>query len=91
MREFLVYTGLRLGIFLASLLLVGGVWALVTDSDQVPALWVVVLAFLLSGMASLFLLNPQREAFARRVASRADRAAARYEQARAKEDGPADS
>jgi hypothetical protein len=88
MREFLVYTGLRLGIFVASLLLVGGVWALVTDSDQVPALWVVVLAFLLSGVASLFLLNPQREAFARRVERRAERATARYEAARAKEDEP---
>ena len=88
MREFLVYTGLRLGIFVGSLLLVGGVWALATDSDQVPALWVVVLAFLLSGVASLFLLNRQREAFAQRVSARAERATARYEEARAKEDEP---
>jgi protein-S-isoprenylcysteine O-methyltransferase Ste14 len=87
-KEFLVYTGLRLGIFVGSLLLVGGAWALITDSDQVPALWVVVLAFLISGVASLFLLNQQREAFAQRVARRAERATAAYEAARAKEDGP---
>ncbi len=85
-REFLVYTGLRLGVFVASLLVVGGLWALVSGDDQVPAFWVVVLAFLVSGVASLFLLNPQREAFARRVSARAQRASARLEASRAKED-----
>jgi hypothetical protein len=85
-KEFLVYTGLRAGIFLASLLVVGGTWALVTGDDQVPAVWVVLLAFLLSGVASLFLLNRQREAFARRVENRADRAASRFQAAKAKED-----
>ena len=85
-KEFLVYTGLRLGIFAASLLVVGGTWALVTGDDQVPVLWVVALAFLISGLASLFLLNRQREAFAQRVSLRADRASARLEQARTKED-----
>ena len=88
MKEFLVYTGLRAGIFLASLLVVGGAWALVTGDDQVPALWVVLLAFLISGVGSLFLLNRQREAFARRVEDRADRATARFEAAKAKEDEP---
>ncbi len=88
MKEFLVYTGLRAGIFLASLLVVGGAWALVTGDDQVPVLWVVLLAFLISGVASLFLLNRQREAFARRVEDRADRATARFEAAKAKEDEP---
>jgi len=87
-KEFLVYTGLRAGIFLASLLVVGGTWALVTGDEQVPALWVVLLAFLISGVASLFLLNRQREAFARRVEARADRATERYQAAKAKEDEP---
>jgi hypothetical protein len=85
-KEFLVYTGLRIGIFVASLLVIGGVWALATGEDQVPALWVVVLAFLVSGLASAFLLNRQREAFAQRVSDRADRAAARFQEAKAKED-----
>ena len=40
------------------------------------------------GVASLFLLNRQREAFAQRVERRAARATARYEEARAKEDEP---
>jgi uncharacterized membrane protein len=85
-KEFLVYTGLRAGIFLGSLLVVGGTWALVTGDDQVPAVWVVLVAFLLSGVASLFLLNRQREAFARRVETRADKASARFQAAKAKED-----
>jgi hypothetical protein len=47
---------------------------------------VLVIAFLLSGVASLFLLNPQRTAFARQVDARAQRAAEKFEQMRAKED-----
>jgi membrane protein implicated in regulation of membrane protease activity len=85
-KEFVVYTALRLLVFLASLLVVGGIWALVTGDTQVPALWVVLLAFLVSGVTSVVLLRRPREAFARRVAERADAAAARYQESRAKED-----
>ncbi len=82
----MVYTGLRLLVFLASLLVVGGGWALVTGDTQVPAVWTVLVAFLVSGVASVFLLNRQRDAFARRVAARAEAASARLEESRAKED-----
>ena len=88
MKEFAVYTGLRLLVFLACLLMVGGAWALITGDTQVPALWTVVIAFLLSGLVSIFLLNGQREAFARRVSTRAEAASARFEESRAKEDQP---
>jgi hypothetical protein len=87
-KEFLVYTGLRVLLFLASLAVVGGAWALVTGDTQVPALWVLLLAFLVSGVASMFLLNGPREAFARRVESRAEAATARFEESRAREDEP---
>ena len=70
MKELWVYTGLRLSLFVASFGVVFGIWALVADS--VPLLWVVVLAFLLSGVASYFLLNRQRDAFARRVEARVE-------------------
>ncbi|WP_121253250.1 DUF4229 domain-containing protein [Nocardioides ferulae] len=70
MKEFWVYTGLRLSLFAASLGVVFGIWALVADS--VPLLWVIVIAFLVSGVASYFLLNAQRDAFARRVESRVE-------------------
>ena len=83
-REFVVYTAMRIGLFLTSLLVVVGVWMLV--AGEVPVLWAVVIAFVLSGVASYFLLNRQREAFARRVELRADRVSERYEQMKAKED-----
>ena len=84
MKEFIVYTAMRIGLFVASLVVVIGVWMLV--ADQVPVLWAVVIAFVLSGVASYFLLNRQREAFARRVERRAERMQERYEQAKSKED-----
>ena len=70
MKEFWVYTGMRLMLFAATFGVVFGVWALVADS--VNLLWVVVIAFLVSGVASFFLLNPQRDAFARRVEARVE-------------------
>jgi protein-S-isoprenylcysteine O-methyltransferase Ste14 len=83
-KEFVVYTALRLLLFLASLAVVVGVWMLLADS--VPVVWAVVVAFALSGVGSYFLLNRQRTAFARRVQQRAERAQARFEEMRAKED-----
>jgi ABC-type multidrug transport system fused ATPase/permease subunit len=84
MKEFWIYTGMRIALFVASLGVVAGVWMLL--SDEVPVLWVVVVAFVVSGVASYVLLNRQREAFARRVEARAERASAAFEAARAKED-----
>ena len=84
MKEFVVYTAMRIGLFVASLLVVFGVWMLI--SDQVPVLWAVVIAFVMSGLASYFLLNRQREAFARRVERRAERMQERIEQMKSKED-----
>ena len=84
MKEFWVYTGLRVALFAAALLLVGGVWMMV--ADEVPLVWVVVIAFVLSGIGSYFVLNRQRDAFARRVDARASRMTARFEELRTKED-----
>lgn len=83
-KEFVVYTALRIGLFLTSLVVVVGAWGLATD--EVPVLWAVVISFALSGVASYFLLNRQREAFARRVEERAQRVSTRMAQARSKED-----
>ena len=84
MKEFWIYTGLRALLFLATLVLVVGVWLLVVD--QVPVLWAVVVAFVVSGVGSFFLLQRSREAFARRVQERAERTAAALEARRARED-----
>jgi uncharacterized membrane protein len=83
-KEFVIYTALRLGLFLASLVVVVGVWMLLADT--VPILWPVVIAFVVSGLASYFLLNRQREAFARRVERRAERMQERFEEMKSKED-----
>ncbi|WP_426242609.1 DUF4229 domain-containing protein [Nocardioides sp. LHG3406-4] len=86
MKEFVVYTAMRLVVFVASLLVVIGVWSLVSGQDSVNAVWSVVLAFIVSGIASYFLLNRQREAFARRVELRAQRATSAFEARRGRED-----
>jgi ABC-type multidrug transport system fused ATPase/permease subunit len=83
-REFVVYTGLRILLFVASLAVVAGIWLLLTD--EVPLLWALILGFALSGVASYFLLNRQRAAFASRVETRAQKASVRFEEMRARED-----
>ena len=87
MKEFVVYTGLRIALFLASLGIIIGAWAL-ASGGRVNLLWSVVLAFLVSGIASYFLLSRQRDAFARRVEERAARATAAFEERKAREDQP---
>ena len=85
MKEFVVYTAMRLVLFLASFGIVVGVMALVFDG-RYNLFWAIILAFLLSGIASYFILNRQREAFAQRVESRASKAAAAFEERKARED-----
>lgn len=83
-KEFVVYTAMRIALFLASLGVVMGVWILI--ADEVPVQWAVVIAFVISGVGSYFLLNRQRDAFARNVEARAARATQRFDEMRAKED-----
>lgn len=84
MKEFWVYTALRLGLFVGSFAIVFGIWFLVADS--VPVVWVIVIAFVMSGIASYFLLQRQREAFAVKVEGRAGKVAEKLEEQRSKED-----
>lgn len=84
MREFWIYTALRLGLFVGAFAIVFGVWFLA--ADEVPVVWVIVVAFLISGVASFVLLNDQRTAFAQKVEKRAGKVSERYEAARSKED-----
>jgi hypothetical protein len=83
-KEFWTYTLLRIALFVASAGIVYGIWSIFDNT--VPLVWVVVIGFAASGVGSYFLLNPQREAFARRVDERARRASARIEELRSKED-----
>jgi hypothetical protein len=84
MKEFVVYTLLRIGLFLGAFAIVFGVWDLLADG--VPLLGALVVAFVISGAASLVLLDKPRDAFALRVQQRAERASAAFEERRARED-----
>lgn len=83
-KQFVVYTGLRIVLFLATLGVITGVWLLVADEANLFV--AVVLAFVVSGIGSYYLLERQRAAFGQRVEERAARATAAFEQMKAKED-----
>jgi uncharacterized membrane protein len=80
-KEFVVYTLLRLVLLVATFAIVAGIWALAAHSF--PWFPVLVIAFVISGIASYFLLNRQRAAFATKVETRADNA---IERMRSRED-----
>ncbi len=84
MKEFWIYTGMRLGLFAGSVALVGGIWLAVAASANV--MWVLIIALAISGLASYFLLGRQRTALAQHVDDRARRVTAKIEEMNAKED-----
>lgn len=88
MKEFWIYTALRLVVFIGSFLVVLGIWDLF--SDTVNILFVLVLSFLLSGVASYILLQRPRAALAQRVEQRAGRISAKFDEVRAREDAEED-
>ena len=84
MKEFVIYTGLRLLMFAATFGIIVGVWLLV--GDQANIFVAVIVAFVVSGVGSYFLLNRPREALAQRVEVRAERATKAFEELKARED-----
>ena len=82
----MVYTLARIGLFVASYAIVVGIYLLVTGGDPVPLLWPLLLAAVISSIASVYLLKHLRQRFAAVIDRRARAASARFEQARAKED-----
>jgi mannitol-specific phosphotransferase system IIBC component len=85
-KEFVVYTVARIGLFAASFAIIAGIYILATGSDSVPIVWPVLLAAVVSAVASLYLLKGPRARFAARVEQRASAMTRRFEEARAKED-----
>ncbi|WP_043644426.1 DUF4229 domain-containing protein [Nocardioides alkalitolerans] len=86
MKEFATYTLLRLVYLVVTYVIVLGVWMLVTDREGLIQLEPLVIAFLVSGIASYLLLDRQREAFAQRVDARARRASDNFSKMKARED-----
>ena len=88
MKEFAIYTAARLGLFVVSYAVVVGIYLLVSGESEIPLFWPFLVAVLISAIASAYLLRAQRERFALVVQRRAEKASARLEQARSKEDEP---
>ena len=85
MKEFAVYTLARLGLLAAALAVCLGIWFLLgfgASGSWIPLL----VAVLVSALASYYLLRGPRERFAAKVEERAARASRRFEESRSKED-----
>ena len=83
-KEFWIYTALRLLLFLASFGIVVGLWFLV--ADEVPILFALIIALVMSGVGSYFLLSIPRERLAQRVQVRAERMSSKMEELKSRED-----
>jgi len=84
-KDFVVYTVLRIGLFVACFGIFIGLWAAFTGGE---VNWILpfVGAFIVSGALSFKLLQGPRERFALRVQDRAAKATAKMEEIRSKED-----
>ena len=89
MKPFLVYTGLRIGLFVLVWVVLTGI-AAAFGAGVDAVLWLLIAAALISSMLSLKLLAGPREEFARSVQARAERATEKFEELKAKEDTPED-
>lgn len=86
MREFLLYTAARFGIFGAVYAVVLlAVW-LVDRNGPLPVLWPLILAAIASTFLSAYLLRDLRDRFAARIHERSEAMSARFEEMRARED-----
>ncbi len=85
MKEVLIYSAARLGLFLACYAVMAGVWFLFNGSEGilfVPAVAALVLSMLLS----FRVLRKQRDQLASRVQVRAERASSKFDEMKSRED-----
>ncbi len=84
-KEVLIYSAARLGLFLACYALMAGVWFAFNGTDGIlfmPA----VAALILSMLLSFRVLRKQRDVLAGRVQTRAEKASSKFAEMKAKED-----
>jgi uncharacterized membrane protein YvlD (DUF360 family) len=86
MKPFLTYTLARLGLFVAAYVLVWLVASIWLDFSQITNLWVMLIALVVSAIASLVLLGGLRQKLALSVHERAERMTKRIEDSRSAED-----
>jgi hypothetical protein len=85
-KHFVVYTVLRIGLLLACFAVVSTVAMAIFDDDGVVWLVSLVGAAIISSLLSLKLLAGPRERFAQSVQERAERASAKFEEMKSRED-----
>ena len=85
MKAFAIYTALRLVVFVGCYALFGGLYVLLIGQAG-SLVWPFLAAIVVSSFISWKYLAPQREALAAQVDARANRAAARFEERKARED-----
>jgi ABC-type bacteriocin/lantibiotic exporter with double-glycine peptidase domain len=86
MKYFLLYTFARIGLFAG---VFGAIWLVLfswVSWTYASLLWTVLLAAIISAIASIFVLRPLRQRFAADIEARAARMSKRIESARAAED-----
>ena len=86
MKHFVVYTVLRLSLFVLCWAVLAGIGTLIFDNTTKVGIWTFVLGAVLSSVLSLRLLAGPRERFAQSVQARAERASAAFEEMRTRED-----
>jgi hypothetical protein len=84
-KAFAIYTLLRLALFVACYAVLGGLYVLLVGNTG-ALVWPFLAAIVVSSVLSLKFLAPQRERFADVVQARAERATARFEERKARED-----
>jgi uncharacterized membrane protein (DUF4010 family) len=84
-KPFLVYSALRLGLFVVTYAVMAGIWFIAFGEGGI-LLVPFLAAVIVSALLSLKLLSRQREQFAAVVQARAERASRRFEEQRSKED-----
>jgi hypothetical protein len=84
-KAFLIYTVLRLLLFVATYAAFAGLWVLVFGQGGVLLLPLLA-ALIVSSLLSLRLLAPQRERFAAVIEARASRTSRRFAEMRSRED-----
>lgn len=82
MRDFAVYTGLRLVLFAAAF---GLLWLVL--HDRLSIFPILLLALVASAIASIFVLRTARDRLAGSIDARAQRISRRIEKSRRAEDG----
>jgi hypothetical protein len=84
-KAFVIYTAMRLALFVACYAAFGGLY-LAAFGRTGALVWPFIAAVIVSSVLSLKLLAPQRERFAQVVEARATRATTNFEKRRAAED-----